>query len=91
MIGGKLRWKGIKKLTEQHKELIDELLKSIFPALEQQRSFRGYETAMTQKFFENCMERCIEKGDEKSFFELLSSYPELAKSMRKKLNRKWRR
>lgn len=76
---------GYKKLTEQHKELIDELLKSIFPVLEQQRSFRGYETAMTQKFFENCMERCIEKGDEKSFFELLSSYPELAKKYAEKI------
>lgn len=82
---GKTEVEGYKKLTEQHKELIDEFLKSIFPALEQQRNFRGYETAMTQEFFENCMERCIEKGDERSFFGLLSSYPEFAKKYAEKI------
>ena len=30
---GKTEVEGYKKLTEQHKELIDEFLKSIFPAL----------------------------------------------------------
>lgn len=47
---GKTEVEGYKKLTEQHKELIDEFLKSIFPALEQQRNFRGHETAMTHEF-----------------------------------------
>ena len=82
---GKTEVEGYKKLTEQHKELIDEFLKSIFPALEQQRNFRGHETAMTQEFFEKCMERCIEKGDERSFFGLLSSYPEFAKKYAEKI------